>query len=275
MSIWHRSCPTVKVFCVFLSIIPINHHYLTGFCGELRSETKYNVSGTIGIFDYVSRSAFDGARGTLFGISECDVGVPCVLNGVYFVNHSQCSLIFCMLLGHTLARTPTLMWFGDMETFADDGFLKAAPLKRKEKQWHYHLFYLLLVWTGLGGKNQTKCCFLRRTPLTRDISQRMWTNYQGEVEVAPLKIVVKSKYIPYRHFITVRHPNQRLLKFNCDEKQIFKSHQKRVVSSNNQVIFSIYLRLLLNVAFACQIQIDRWFCQIKFTCPPCTIIAAI
>ena len=160
MSIWHRSCPTVKVFCVFLSIIPINHHYLTGFCGELRSETKYNVSGTIGIFDYVSRSAFDGARGTLFGISECDVGVPCcVLNGVYFVNHSQCSLIFCMLLGHTLARTPTLMWFGDMETFADDGFLKAAPLKRKEKQWHYHLFYLLLVWTGLGEKTKQNAAF--------------------------------------------------------------------------------------------------------------------
>ena len=45
------------------------------------------MSGTIGIFDYVSRSAFDGARGTLFGISEC-----ALLNGVYFVNH------FSMLL---------------------------------------------------------------------------------------------------------------------------------------------------------------------------------
>ena len=152
MSIWHhRSCPTVKVFCVFLSIIPINHHNVTGFCGELRSETKYNVSGTIGIFDYVSRSAFDGARGTLFGISECD-GVPCVLNGVYFVNHSQCSLIFCMLLGHTQARTPTLMWFGDMETFADDGFLKAAPLKRRKTMALSSLLLVAGIWTGFGGK---------------------------------------------------------------------------------------------------------------------------
>ena len=200
MSIWHRSCPTVKVFCVFLSIIPINHNHLTGFCGEFRSETKYNVSGTIGIFDYVSRSAFDGARGTLFGISECD-GVPCVLNGVYFVNHSQCSLIFCMLLGHTQARTPTLMWFGDMETFADDGFLKAAPLKRRKTM---ALSSLLLV-AGMGrtwGKTKQNAAFWEGLLWPEISLKECGQTIRGEVEVAPLKIVVKSKYIPYRHFIT-------------------------------------------------------------------------
>ena len=78
-----------------------------------------------------------------------------------------------------------------METFADDGFLKAAPLKRRKTM---ALSSLLLV-AGMDrtwGKNQTKSCVLRRTPLARDISQRMWTNYQGEVEVAPLKIVMCS-----------------------------------------------------------------------------------
>ena len=201
MSIWHhRSCPTVKVFCVFLSIIPINHHYLTGFCGEFRSETKYNVSGTIGIFDYVSRSAFDGARGTLFGISEWCWCALCVEWCIFCQSLSMLLNILHAFRAHT-GKDPysNVIWrYGD---FRRRRIFKSGSIETKRKTMA--LSSLLLV-AGMGrtwGKNQTKFCFLRRTPLARDISQRMWTNYQGEVEVAPLKIVVKSKYIPYRHFI--------------------------------------------------------------------------
>ena len=125
--------------------------------------------------------------------------VPCVEWCIFCQSLSMLLNILHAFRAHT-GKDPysNVIWrYGD---FRRRRIFKSGSIETKKNNGI--IISSTCCWYGQDlGKNQTKCCFLRRTPLTRDISQRMWTNYQGEVEVAPLKIVVKSKYIPYRHFI--------------------------------------------------------------------------
>ena len=123
-------------------------------------QSKYNVSGTIGIFDYVSRSAFDGARGTLFGISECDVGVPCVLNGVYFVNHSHSMLLNILhaFRAHT-GKDPysNVIWrYGD---FRRRRIFKSGSIETKRKTMALSSLLLVAGMDRTWGKTKQNAAF--------------------------------------------------------------------------------------------------------------------